>query len=592
MSRLHRTGSVRPAPAHAAAALLAALVLAAPHAPVAAQAEAPASEIFLDTVDVDVVNLEVSVVDAGGNPVHGLTREDFVVLEDGEQVELTNFYAVEAAQRVLPPEEASAGERRSGGETAELPPDQRLNLAVVIDNQNISPPNRKRALDQVRDELDRVVRPGDEVLVAVLDPLPRIEQLFTDDLDAVDAALERLGHERVGNVSLQAQRIDILRELGQASGTAAPPPASGGLQPESKAQPVDYARVALSRLESYAEQSGFQMRRTFAGTAALVASLGGLPARKAVLFVSDGLDTNPALPLYEAFFQAYPEEARELGVSSPRSAARKHDLEEEMRDLTQSASASRVTFYTLDSEGARSAASGVELSGITPPAGLTDLSGQDTMLQLAAATGGSAMLNAANLRGLLDVVAQDHSDYYSLGYVSPHSRDGRYHDLEVRVPGVPGARVRHNEGYRGKDVRQEMADRTLSALVLDVAQNPLDVRIELGDEQTEAKDRFVLPVLVKVPISKLTLVPAESAHHGRITISVAVRGDDGSLSAPQHFEVPVDIPNEQLLTAMSREVGYGVNLLVRGGPGKLAVGVRDDVAAVESTVNLNIAVGG
>jgi len=569
---------------------------AAPPRPAAAQpstAESDAlGDVFLDTVEVNVVNLEVFVTDADGNPIQGLTRDDFVLLEDGKPMPLSNFYEVESARRVLPPD-VQGGERRSGGESTELPPDQRLNLAVVIDNQNISPPNRKRAMDQIRGELERVVRPGDRVLVAVLDPLPTIEQLFTDDMDAVNAALDRIAHSTSGNRSLAVQRVQILRELSQADGPDGPINlGGGGKTPDSVAQPADYANLALSRITGYVEQADYQMRRTFTGIQALVASLGGLPARKAVLYVSDGLDTNPALGLYTAFFDSYPDEAPGLGISSPASAARRYDLSDDLRDVTRTASGNRVTFYTLDSYGSRAAAAGPEYSGITPLAANVELSSQDTLLQLAAATGGTTMLNAANVRALLDDMAQDHSDYYSLGYVSPTSRDGQYHRLQVQVPGLPKAKVRHTEGYLGKRLIDEMADRTLSALVLDVADNPLNVRIELGEEKRESKDRFVLPVLVKIPIAGLALVPQESAHRGMLTIFLAVRDDAGGLSQPQHFEVPVDIPNAQLLNAMSREVGYGVNLLVRRGGGKLAVGVRDEIAAVESTVNLDLSIGG
>ena len=54
--------------------------------------DAPASDFF-ETVDVNVVNVEVYVTDKEGNPVPGLTQDDFVLLEDGDPVEISNFYA-------------------------------------------------------------------------------------------------------------------------------------------------------------------------------------------------------------------------------------------------------------------------------------------------------------------------------------------------------------------------------------------------------------------------------------------------------------------------------------------------------------------
>ncbi len=51
--------------------------------------------IFLDSLDVSLVNLEVSVTTPDGEPVADLTIDDFAVLDDGAPVALTHFYRVE-----------------------------------------------------------------------------------------------------------------------------------------------------------------------------------------------------------------------------------------------------------------------------------------------------------------------------------------------------------------------------------------------------------------------------------------------------------------------------------------------------------------
>src|SRR5207247_6580101 len=43
------------------------------------------------SVDVKVVNVDVSVTDGSGKPVSGLTKDDFEVLEDGQPQAITNF---------------------------------------------------------------------------------------------------------------------------------------------------------------------------------------------------------------------------------------------------------------------------------------------------------------------------------------------------------------------------------------------------------------------------------------------------------------------------------------------------------------------
>src|SRR5437660_7646712 len=50
---------------------------------------------LIEKIDVNVVNVDVTVTDRAGNPVRGLTRDDFEVFEDGKLQKISNFYAVE-----------------------------------------------------------------------------------------------------------------------------------------------------------------------------------------------------------------------------------------------------------------------------------------------------------------------------------------------------------------------------------------------------------------------------------------------------------------------------------------------------------------
>ncbi|WP_348245888.1 LPS export ABC transporter periplasmic protein LptC, partial [Salmonella enterica] len=53
---------------------------------------------FLETVDVNVINVDVYVTDRDGNPITGLDADDFEVYENGRLMKVTNFYAVEDRQ--------------------------------------------------------------------------------------------------------------------------------------------------------------------------------------------------------------------------------------------------------------------------------------------------------------------------------------------------------------------------------------------------------------------------------------------------------------------------------------------------------------
>src|SRR6185436_3419755 len=82
-------------------------------APAPAKPEAAGGEeLFVDTVNVNVVNVDVYVTDKKGNRVNGLTKNDFELFEDNRPVAITNFFAVENGKsnaREEPPPAPAAG---------------------------------------------------------------------------------------------------------------------------------------------------------------------------------------------------------------------------------------------------------------------------------------------------------------------------------------------------------------------------------------------------------------------------------------------------------------------------------------------------
>ena len=75
--------------------LAAALLLSAP---LSAAAPPPAPPSFGETVEVNVVNVDVYVTDKNGHRVGGLKKGDFEVLEDGKTVVVSNFAEITPAR--------------------------------------------------------------------------------------------------------------------------------------------------------------------------------------------------------------------------------------------------------------------------------------------------------------------------------------------------------------------------------------------------------------------------------------------------------------------------------------------------------------
>jgi hypothetical protein len=193
------------------------------------------------------------------------------------------------------------------------------------------------------------------------------------------------------------------------------------------------------------------------------------------------------------------------------------------------------------------------------------------------------MTNSRNFEQLLTRMGDDFGSYYSLGYSPGRERGSESHRLRVRVKGRE-LEVRHRENYQEQTREEIMNGRTRSAVLLGSRENPLEVAMEFGRVAPTEKDRFLVPVMVKVPLSKLVLVPQEEIHVGRIGIFICARDGKGRTSPVESVDVPIRIPNDKLLTALGQVAGYRLTLLMRAEEHAVAVGVRDELGRVESTV--------
>src|ERR1700737_2741354 len=92
--------------------------------PLSAQTLTPLTE----RIEVNVVNVDVTVLDSHRNPVRGLTAADLEILEDGGPQKITNFYVVESGS-IAKTAAPVANEERF-----------RRRVLVVIDNTLVSKP--------------------------------------------------------------------------------------------------------------------------------------------------------------------------------------------------------------------------------------------------------------------------------------------------------------------------------------------------------------------------------------------------------------------------------------------------------------------
>ena len=586
-----------------------------------------------ETVEVNVVTVDVEVRDRQGRPVTDLGRDDFRLFENGRRVELTNF---ERVSRRAPPSPAAIAPGAPA--TAPVPTphaaDANSHVVVYVDNVHLRAASRTRALRQVRDFLAQGLA-GERVLIAAQGKGGFSVRLpFSNDPAAVAAALNA-----VDKLSAYGHEVDLARVSAVQALVA--------IQKQNIVQGSACSHNLLDPVDGFARSTRDNTRATLGQLAFLVNSLAGLPGRKALLYVSDGLPMQPGQELFEVLYQicgggavmsgvgftSQPDsggerkvfETDEPGVlddggeravwkpseggfgfpmldtsGDPRTYqaqsaaldAARYDLTNDLRRLAAHASAHRVSLYTLQASGL-SAAIGEGTRGgdegllaIPAVASATAANVKDPLVYLAHETGGRAIIDTNDFRRDLARMREGLATYYSLGYSPRHHGDGKEHRIEVKVK-RPGVRLAYQRNYRDKPVLEQAADRVLATLIHGYEDNPLGIAVEVLPPQPLDRERLLVTARLLVPLAKLATINREHVYEGKLRVLVMIGEPGGGRSELRQLEVPLRVPETSVLTARKR-LAYDVRLALGKGEHLLALGVRDELGGTTSYLRLTV----
>src|SRR6185295_18057931 len=267
--------------------------------------------------------------DRKGQPVTGLKREDFEVYEDGKPVEITNFYAESGVAAVPAREQGAAG--TAAAAPVARPPEQQLRLVIFVDDVNTAPAGRGRILDRVQEFLRTELRPDDQVMLVRYAHSLEIRREFTADLARISADLNELRRQASDLGGRDSTRDNAVEQIGEAL------EAMGGWQ-----------TAIESPLRNYAERETLRLSAALDALGSVVSWLAGVPGRKAILYVSDGL---PLSPGDDVFQWAAMRSSAGRSLSQGRISGldgQIYDANKRFRDLTAQASRNRVTLYPIE----------------------------------------------------------------------------------------------------------------------------------------------------------------------------------------------------------------------------------------------------
>jgi VWFA-related protein len=456
-----------------------------------ALAAMPAAAQVRESVTVNLIEVPVTVTDAAGNPVRGLTAANFEVYDKGQKRAITSFDTIDFAAR-----DASA--------ISPMNPAARRSFMLLFDLGYSSPNSLQRAQEAARRFIKQSVQPRDLVAVGTIDVDRGFHLLaaFTTDRDLVAAAIgdPRYFHGtdplQIANQRATFAFNELPEEPPEKTGPKAEEGHGSG-KGHFQELAVESARDVSSDMTRVG--SGNVRKRIEKEVDALgdlARLLRSVPGRKQLIFLSEGFDAQ--------FLQGRTARAdmAEQGKETDNIAAgqvwridsdARYGSTSGLTILDRMAAyfrTSDVVLHAIDIKGVRVQNDVVEGATINSNAGL---------FTLARPTGGFVFENSNDLSDNFARMLHAQEVVYVLGFQASSTKPGTFHELSVKVVDAKVGSVSHRAGYfeSGGESTAEKALTDAEIVVNDIPQR--DVRVEtLAAALPVDATRAQVPIVVEI----------------------------------------------------------------------------------------------
>jgi VWFA-related protein len=509
---------------------------------------------FSDTVQLVVV--DVFAKDKNGNPIPDLKAADFTVSEDGKPQKITfcEYQELKNDPVAAPVTEAALTPRATEAKAADAPKpevkavtsnqiapakageikykDRRL-MALFFDMTSMPIQDQMRAQDAAVKFIKTQITPSDLVAIMKFSSDVKVVEDFTDDRDLLIKDVKSL---TIG----EGQGFDVSDTSDAAADTGA----------------------AFSADDS--EFNIFNTDRQLSALETAARMLGTLPEKKALVYFNSGI-------------------TRDSNGSN----------QAQMTATVNAAIKSNVSFYPIDARGLVAAAplgdatkgsgSGA-LSGTAGRANQTSMQGtQESLTMLADDTGGKAMLDNTDLSAGIVQAQKDISSYYIIGYNSGNMNlDGHYRKIDLKIKRDLAAKLDYRHGYFASKTfgKSDSADRErqlAEALMLGDPITDIEVRAEI-DYFRLARDRYFVPVEVKIPGSDLEMAKHGNAERTRLDFIGVVKDAKGEVAGGGNVRdyVELDLKGDKAAEITKHPVAYDTGFTLKPGAYTLKFLVREN----------------
>ena len=499
--------------------------------------------------------IDVTVTDAKGNPVHGLTKDDFTVKEDGKPQPIRSFEefgnnpdADSFVPPNLPPNTYS---------NVQPPPASSAVNILLLDGLNTAPSDStdptqvgssyalQTRVKQGAQKFMGGMPSGTRVAILGLSRSLRILQGITSDPDLLNAAVDTMDMNMDGRASSPAMWC---------------------------AQQNARNRATLEALN--------QIATAFAaikGKKNLIWFSGGLPT-----ITDPAVNAQPANLITLPFSPTHP-------LPPPPGPGTTGCLDIQTQPLLKTyalLAAAQVTVYPIDAHGLGSPIDNPNGPGAIDPSaqplyGIANAEDQLSLESVAEATGGAAFYNSNDLGSLAAQAVDQGANYYTLSYIPPGQKfDYGHHSIKIALnPDTtqPGLHLVYRQTYDAVDPATIKPATSLTLAAPLPAGGLVDMRLAMGRAMPISTD-----IHFNVYVES-TLAPAEtSTQPGAIlgTLDPAVKAK--LKGAPlTRYTLLYTIPTRQLAFAAApdgnRNGSLEVDIAAYDADAKLVTGLSQSV---------------
>ncbi|HLK70142.1 MAG TPA: VWA domain-containing protein [Bryobacteraceae bacterium] len=485
---------------------------------------------FESTSQLVIVN--VSAKSKNGEILDGLKASDFTITEDGKAQQIKVFEYQRLEDAIVSPSASADVTPATGAKPAvamaiapakpgEVKYKDRRLLVLFFDQAGMPVADQLRAQKSAIQFLTKQMTQADLVAIMTYSTDLEVLQDFTGDRDRLTQVIRGLS---VG-------------ETGMSNG-------STGDDSEGD--------TGAAYTQDSSEFNIFNTDRKLAALESAVKMLGTLPEKKALVYFASGMSLN--------------------GI----------DNQAQLRATVNAALRANVSFYPVDARGlvataplgdATQASPGGQgmYAGSSQRTGQANLQGQqETLYTLASDTGGKALIDQNDLSLGIVQAQKDIASYYILGYYSSNGAlDGRYRRIKVELGRRLSAKLDYRSGYfASKEFRHfNSSDRERQlqeALMLGDPVTDLTVAMEVNYFR-QAKDRYFVPVSVKIPGSDIELARKGGAESTRLDFIGEVKDAKGILQGTVRDDITVKLKGETASELSKRNLEYDTGFTLQPG---------------------------